>query len=222
MGKYSKRGQFAKVFPSLWTGTLSLSSFEGWALFVFMLANCDADGVVNMTFEVIARMTGMPLDAVRRGVAVLEQADPDSRTPDENGARIVRLDEHREWGWRIVNFDKYRAHTEDPRNVLIRTRRRRARMSTTYDDDSRRNAPPRDDTRRHARTRTATNGHAPPREAEAEAEDFSRPSVACSATAERLSFSDSEISEDSNLFGSSELETGSGKKRHGAKRSKLA
>src|SRR5678816_318175 len=214
-------GQFAKVFASLWKGTLGLN-WEGWSLFVYMLATCTVDGEFDVTPQVISAGTGMPLDAVLRGIAVLEAADPHSRTPGENGARIVRLDEHREWGWRIVNFDKYRAHTEDPRNVLIRTRRRRARMATTYDDDSRRNAPPRDDTRRHARTRTATNGHAPPREAEAEAEDFSRPSVACSATAERLSFSDSEISEDSNLFGSSELETGSGKKRHGAKRSKLA
>lgn len=158
MGKYSKRGQFAKVFPSLWTGTLSLSSFEGWALFVFMLANCDADGVVNMTFEVIARMTGMPLDAVRRGVAILEQPDPDSRTPDENGARIVRLSTRREWGWRIVNFPNYQESGEDPRDAAMRQRRRRARLAEK--DDTRRHAPTRAATRRNAVQRADTNGHA--------------------------------------------------------------
>lgn len=38
----------------------------------------------------------------------MEQPDPYSRTEGEEGRRIVRLDDHRPWGWRIVNHEKYR------------------------------------------------------------------------------------------------------------------
>ena len=42
------------------------------------------------------------------GIEFLEKEDPYSRTPDENGKRIARLDEHRPWGWYIVNHKQYR------------------------------------------------------------------------------------------------------------------
>jgi len=38
----------------------------------------------------------------------LEQPDPLSRTPTCNGARIKRLDKHRDWGWLIVNYSDFR------------------------------------------------------------------------------------------------------------------
>ncbi len=77
-------------------------------MFEDFLKLSDSKGIVDLTPESIARRTNVPLDIVRRGIATLEQPDPRSRTPDQDGKRLVRLDAHRDWGWQIVNFIKYR------------------------------------------------------------------------------------------------------------------
>lgn len=98
---------FVKIYPSLWDGTLA-ERWEVWSLFVFMLANCDAEGVLDMTPAAIARRSCIPVEKVEEALAVLEAPDPGSRTADAEGRRVMRLDAHREWGWRIVNYKRYR------------------------------------------------------------------------------------------------------------------
>jgi hypothetical protein len=61
----------------------------------------------------------------------LEGPDPKSRTPDENGARIYRLDDHRDWGWGIVNYDYFRKIASDEQRrekTKLRTRKWRERV----------------------------------------------------------------------------------------------
>lgn len=98
---------YAKVFASLWDGTLA-EPYSRWAVFVFMLAHADADGNLDMTLEAIARRSCVPLEEVRTAIGHLEAPDPASRSPEEEGRRLVRIDSHREWGWHIVNYPKYR------------------------------------------------------------------------------------------------------------------
>ena len=75
---------------------------------MLLLSLCDADGVVDATIEAIAGRTGWPIEFIRQGIAELEQPDPQSRTPAADGRRILRLDEHRNWGWSITNYSEYR------------------------------------------------------------------------------------------------------------------
>lgn len=65
------------------------------------------DGIVDMTPQAIAARTSFPLDLIIKGIKILSEPDPYTRTPGEEGRRIVLLDEHRPWGWRIVNHGKY-------------------------------------------------------------------------------------------------------------------
>jgi hypothetical protein len=80
------------------------------------------------------------LEIVQRALEVLAQPDPDSRTPDEDGRRITLLDPARNWGWRIVNYEKYRAiRDEDGRREYqarwIREKRTATeKMSTHFID----------------------------------------------------------------------------------------
>jgi hypothetical protein len=60
-----------------------------------------------MTPEAIAARCGYPLEIVVRGIAELEKPDPRSRTPDEDGRRIIPLEAERNWGWKITNYEKY-------------------------------------------------------------------------------------------------------------------
>lgn len=65
------------------------------------------DGVVDMTPQAIAARTSFPLDLIIKGIKILSEPDPYTRTPGEEGRRIVLIDDHRPWGWRIVNHGKY-------------------------------------------------------------------------------------------------------------------
>ena len=65
------------------------------------------DGVVEMTPQAIAARTSIPFDIIEKGLKILADPDPYSRTPGEDGKRIVLIDESRPWGWRLVNHGKY-------------------------------------------------------------------------------------------------------------------
>lgn len=98
---------FAKIFSSIYDSSIA----EDWQtriVFQDMLVLADKDGILDMTPTSIARRTNIPLRMVQDAIPKLEAPDPLSRTPDHDGRRIVRLDAHREWGWRIVNYIKYR------------------------------------------------------------------------------------------------------------------
>jgi hypothetical protein len=62
-----------------------------------------------MTPDAISRRTSIPLKIITAGLEHLSKPDPYSRTPGDDGRRIVLLDDHRPWGWRLVNHAKYRA-----------------------------------------------------------------------------------------------------------------
>lgn len=98
---------YGKLFEQMYDSSLC----ENWrALITFqqMVILSDVSGFVDMTHEAIARRTNIPIDIIREGIAELEKPDPRSRSPKESGRRIVRLDEHRDWGWQIVNHKQYR------------------------------------------------------------------------------------------------------------------
>ena len=98
---------YAKIFQKIFDSSIA----EDWqqrVVFQDILILCDRDGVVNMTHEAISRRTNVPIGIVRESIAKLESPDPKSNTSAEDGRRLERVDEHRDWGWRIINYEKYR------------------------------------------------------------------------------------------------------------------
>jgi hypothetical protein len=128
---------FAKIFGSMFDGTLATKGpWEALVTFQQLLILCDRVGMVDITPEAISRRTTIPLEIIRKGIAALEAPDPDSRRPDEDGRRIVRLAPHRSWGWQIVNYEHYRQlrSAEDRREYLrnyMRNRRAAGRQPRT-------------------------------------------------------------------------------------------
>lgn len=93
----------------MYDGTLaSKGPWQAIVTFQQLIVLATQDGTVDMTADAIARRTSIPLEIITAGIEALMQPDPDSRTPDEDGRRIVLLEDHRRWGWRIVNHAKYR------------------------------------------------------------------------------------------------------------------
>ena len=120
-----------QLYARIFTQILDSSLAEDWQarhVFEDLLKLADG-GMLDMTRQSIARRTNVPLGVINKALDVLEAPDPASRDATEDGRRIVRLDAHRDWGWRIVNWDKYEAirSKEDQRlKTAERVRRHRA------------------------------------------------------------------------------------------------
>ena len=126
---------YGKLFQQMYDGTLATKGpWQAMVTFQQMIILADKGGIVDMTAEAISRRTTIPLEIIRIGIVTLEQADPESRTPDEEGRRITRLSSEREWGWRIVNHEHYRRiRSQDERREYMRLYQAKRRASSKSD-----------------------------------------------------------------------------------------
>lgn len=106
----------------MYKGTL-YGHWEAIVTFQQLIVLADADGIVDMTPQAICATTSIPIDILEKGLKKLSEPDPFSRTPGEEGRRIICIDEHRPWGWQIVNYLKYK-HLKDSNEVRAQTRER--------------------------------------------------------------------------------------------------
>lgn len=129
---------YAKLFTSIYQGTLRGNS-RGLLVFTNLLAHADAAGHVDVHPRAIAEEVGLTVAEVRAALDELEAPDPESRSPEEDGRRLIRLDEHRAWGWRIVNYVKYRSiRSEEDRRAQNREAQKRWRDKQASDADKQR------------------------------------------------------------------------------------
>ena len=115
---------YSKLYRTIFDGSL-YGQFEAITVFMAMLALSDRHGDVDAAPAKIAGCLGCSTDFVLKGIASLEAPDPYSRTPAEEGRRIIPLtnDEggRRPFGWKIVNYEKYRAiRNEEERRAYKR------------------------------------------------------------------------------------------------------
>lgn len=99
---------YGKIFGSMFTGSMR-GKGVAQLVFVNMLATCTENGICDKTPLAIAEEIGFPLEEVNQSIQYLSSPDPMSRSPLEEGRRIILLDDHRQWGWSIVNHEYYRA-----------------------------------------------------------------------------------------------------------------
>lgn len=120
---------FAKVFEQIFDSSIA-DNWQVRHVFEDLLKLADINGVVDRTHEAIARRTGIPLDIITVSIAELEKPDPRSRSKEYEGRRLIRLDDHRNWGWVIVNYQYYRnLASESQRRERTRDRVSRFRSS---------------------------------------------------------------------------------------------
>jgi len=121
---------YGKIFSSMFEGSL-YGNPDAIIVMMVLIVLADSEGCVDMTPGAIAARTSFPLETVKRGLAKLSEPDPNSRTDTEDGRRIVLLDDHRDWGWRLVNYAKYREiRTAEERRAYWRKWKRDQRQST--------------------------------------------------------------------------------------------
>lgn len=123
---------FGKIFASMFDGSLR-GHAHAILVFTNMIAKCDRHGICDRHWRAIADDIGLTAEQVRAATDFLEAKDPESRSKEEGGARIAKLDpEGRGWGWRIVNYQTYRdIACEQDRRDADRIRKAKARNDCT-------------------------------------------------------------------------------------------
>lgn len=118
---------FAKIFSQIFDSSIA-ENYQTRHVFMDLLVLADSDGVVDMTAEAIARRTNAPLEVVRLALDELTSPDAASRTPQDEGRRLLPVDPQRPWGWQVVNYAHYRAiRDEEARRAYHRDYRRNER-----------------------------------------------------------------------------------------------
>ena len=118
---------FVKLDCGILMSTLWLLDEATCKVFITMLAMADCEGFVRATCPGIAGQAHMPKDRVSAALTILEAPDPESRTKDLDGARILKTPE----GYQITNYLKYRAydHTAPERMRRYRAKKKEATVT---------------------------------------------------------------------------------------------
>lgn len=95
---------FTKLFSSIISSSIWQESKELKIVWVTMLAMADQNGKVEAAIPGLAHLAGVTTAECFLSVEKLLAPDPYSRTPDNEGRRIKKVD----GGWVILNHGKYR------------------------------------------------------------------------------------------------------------------
>jgi hypothetical protein len=98
---------YTPVFDTVYDGTLC-GKWPTLPVWLSILPMADKNGLIEMTYQAISARTGWPLELLKQGIAELMAPDPESRTAECEGRRLELIDEHRNWGWRVINHGQYR------------------------------------------------------------------------------------------------------------------
>lgn len=95
---------YSKLFSGIVTSSIWCEDDKTFKTFIAMLALTDASGHVDGSIPGFARLVGCTIPEMEHAIERLKAPDPYSRTPDNDGRRIVE----EPGGWRILNYLSYR------------------------------------------------------------------------------------------------------------------
>ena len=111
---------FSRVFTSLFDGSMRGQS-DLILVFVNILCHKDKEGFDDRHWKAISDETGLSIERVRNALLALESPDQESRSRNNDGRRIQRIDPDRDWGWQVINAKKYDAiRTTEERRAYMR------------------------------------------------------------------------------------------------------
>lgn len=101
---------YGKLFSSLYTGSMIGAGAVPFALMPYVISNAMPDwlhgGYVELNPVLLATIFGVSEKEIEDGIEFLCAPDPKSRTPDEEGRRLVKISP---FAYKVVNYAKYKA-----------------------------------------------------------------------------------------------------------------
>ena len=117
---------YGKHFESMYTGSMFGAGFPLFAVWGYVISHAK-DGMVELNPKVLAAVFGESDETIEQVLASLCEPDPDSRTPDEDGRKLVQMGH---FAYRVVNHERYRKlRSEDERREYQREWDRKNRPS---------------------------------------------------------------------------------------------
>src|SRR3990167_8050302 len=95
---------YVKLDCNILDSTIWVENSDTRVVFITMLAMSDQEGICLSTAPGIARRSNISIANVRKALATLEAPDEDSRSMNDHGRRIERIN----GGYRIINYLSYR------------------------------------------------------------------------------------------------------------------
>jgi hypothetical protein len=114
---------FTKLDDGLIFSSILAEDDAVFKVWVLILSRTDGDGVARISPAFLASVTRKADDEVERCLRVLESPDARSRSLNDDGRRIVRVD----GGYKVLNYLKYRQRA-DQEDVRAYERERKARQ----------------------------------------------------------------------------------------------
>lgn len=121
---------YTKLFGSILESTIWLETPPIKVVWITLLAMADRDGVVEASLPGLAKRAGVDRSQCEQALATFLAPDPDSRTPDNEGRRIIPV----AGGWRLLNYETYREKAsadEGREKAAARKRRQRERQAAS-------------------------------------------------------------------------------------------
>lgn len=94
------------LFSSVFTGSMRGKPEELLVWFT-VLGRKNREGIVDCSYRCLAEDCGLSVEVIKRCIEKFCAPDPESRSQDAGGAKLVRLP-NRGFGWHVVNHDQYR------------------------------------------------------------------------------------------------------------------
>lgn len=100
---------FTKLDEGLMESSLMRESSETFKVFIVMLSRTHPDGIARLSATFLSAVCCLPQDVVDASLKTLESPDPYSRSANDEGRRIRRVD----GGYKILNYKRYRYYKYD-------------------------------------------------------------------------------------------------------------
>jgi len=117
---------YGKHFAQMYTGSMVGSGPVVFATWGYVIAHVTTAGEVELNTRIIGPILGCEPEEVKRAIQFLCEPDPSSRTPEEDGKRLIQIGP---FLYKVVTHSKYRAlRDEDERRAYHRDYMRRYRQ----------------------------------------------------------------------------------------------
>lgn len=107
---------YTPLFSTMLEGTLH-GRWPHTGVWACLLSMVDYRGEIDKHPRLIASAIGIPISDLLACLKDFISPDPDSRSPENEGRRLELIDPDRDWGWRVVNIQKYRSRASSANQV---------------------------------------------------------------------------------------------------------
>ena len=125
---------FGKIFDSTFSGSMVGSGANVFAVWSYIIANTRPPGVVEINPVILSAIIGCHKDEIQKSVDFLQAEDPNSRTKDHEGRRLLKIGE---FLYRVPTWQKYRdSRNDEERRAYNAEAQRKHRANKTSNKPS--------------------------------------------------------------------------------------